>query len=363
MNKRIEAILKMLENSAISGWILDGDRKIIYMNRVMKELFGDLLGQNVSIIYDCGSYEIVDQAEGETSGLSEIIISDVPFRRFSSVVDLGEGGRYRVELFEDISEHKLVYNNMTQALAKLNAETRMAKTIQNSILPVDDTYWNTIAFSALYMPADDLGGDFYDLQKLNDDEYLIYIADVAGHGIQAALLTVFMRERVRTNTGAALAGTGRLLEKLVQDFRALDIDGMMYVTMAICKYKKSRRELQISNAGHNCCPLIIRDDRETEIITVRGMPVCVIADEAVYEEETISMDPGDRLVLFTDGVVEEIDSLTGRSLGTEGVLELAVKYHDFHGGYVARKIMDESARYSLISAKDDRSLVIVDILS
>ena len=215
----------------------------------------------------------------------------------------------------------------------------------------------------MYIPADDLGGDFYDLIRLSEDEYLIYIADVAGHGIQASLLTVFMRERVRANAEIALEGPGKLLSKLTRDYCSLELDYSMYITMAFCKYNKPKRELSISNAGHNCFPLIIRDNGRIETIPTRGMPVSVIADGAEYEEDVVVMRPGDRLILFTDGVVEEVDSATGKPLGPEGVRELAGKYQEYDGSYLARKVMETSNRYALISAKDDRSIVIVDILS
>ena len=363
MSVQKSAIIALLENFTISGWIIDSAQTIVYMNPNMQDLFGDLAGKNTSIIYESSSFEIISEGENENGGSSEVVITDVPFRRMSSKVDLGDEGIFRVELFEDISEEKHVRKTMTKTLAKISSETKMAKTIQNSILPIDDTYWNTIAFSSLYTPADDVGGDFYDVLKLNDDEYLIYIADVAGHGIQASLLTIFMRERVRTNESAALEGTGELLAKLVDDFCMLDIDFSMYVTMAVCKYTKSKKELSISNAGHNCFPLVIRNNRKTEIIPTKGMPICAIADGMSYEEELITMNPGDRLILFTDGIVEEVDSVTGKTFGPEGVRNLAEKHHEYNGSYLARKIMDESSRFALISAKDDRTILVADILS
>ena len=358
MNDRTGAIIKLLENYTISAWIIDASQTIVYMNRLMQDLFGNLEGEKTSIIYENNE----PKAPADRSP-TEVIIADVPFRRTGSVIDFGADGKFEVEFFEDISEQKLVHTNMTQALAKINVETKMAKNIQNSILPIDDTYWDTIAYSSLYVPAGDLSGDFYDLLKLNDDEYLLYIADVSGHGIQASLLTIFMRERVRTHTEAALMGTGALLTKLVKDFVTLDVDRSLYITMAICKYSKSRRELTISNAGHNCSPLIIRDNGRAETIPIRGVPVCVIADGLDYEEEVVSMNPGDRLILFTDGIVEEVDSLKGRAFGPEGVRALAEKYHEYSGDYLVRAIIDESARYALINAKDDRSIVVADILS
>ena len=363
MKTPIEAIVKLVENISISAWIIDDEQNIVYMNDHMIDMFGDLSGKKTSVIYDYVSFEIAEGKENDSDGITEVIIADVPFRRISATADLDEDGKYTLELFEDISEQKLNHMNMKRALTKIYNETKMAKTIQNSILPVDDIYWDTIAFNSQYMPADDLGGDFYDLLKLSDDEFLIYIADVSGHGIQASLLTVFMRERVRTSTEAALAGTGQLLSKLVHDFSSMGIDGMMYITMALCKYTKSKRELSISNAGHNCFPLIIRNNGRTETIPIRGMPVCTLADGMDYDEEIVSMNPGDRLILYTDGIIEERDSATGLSLGADGVRELAEKHHEYSGSFLAKTVMDKAARFALISAKDDRAIVVADILS
>ena len=361
MNIQTGAIISLLERFSISAWILEEGETIVYMNRLMQDLFGDLSGEKASIVYSGENHE--GCPEGDPGAPAEVIIADVPFRRTGSVVDFGNDGRYTIEFFEDISEQKLIHTNMAQALVRLNAETKMARTIQNSILPIDGTYWDTVAYNSLYMPAGELSGDFHDLLKLSEDEYLLYIADVSGHGIQASLLTIFMRERVRTNRAAALEGTGVLLSKLVQDFISLGSDSSLYVTMALCKYIKSKRELLIANAGHNCSPLIIRDNGRSETVPIRGMPVCALADDVEYDEETVSMNPGDRLVLFTDGIVEEVDSAKGRAFGPEGVRSLAEKYHAYSGDYLARAIMDESAKYSLISAKDDRSIAVADILS
>jgi serine phosphatase RsbU (regulator of sigma subunit) len=82
-----------------------------------------------------------------------------------------------------------------------------------------------------------------------------------------------------------------------------------------------------------------------------------------YEEELISMKPGDRLILFTDGIIEEVDSATGKAFGPEGLREIAEKYHEYNGSYLVRKIIDESDRYTLINAKDDRTIIVADILS
>ena len=358
-----EATTKLVENISILAWIIDAEQNIIYMNTLMRDLFGPLSGQKASVIYGESSYEPVISRAGRQDGISEVVIADVHFRRISTTVDLGDEGTFILELFEDISEQRLAHINMKNALAKIYAETKTAKNIQDSILPIDDTYWETIAFSSLYKPADELGGDFYDVIKISDDEYLIYIADVMGHGIQTALITVFMRERVRANSDAALQGTDKLLKCLVHDFNSIDIEGMMYVTMALCKYSKTKRELSISNAGHGCSPLIIRDNGRSEIIPIRGMPICTLASDIDYEEEVVRINPGDRLILYTDGIIEERDSVTGHALGADGVRKLAEEHHAYSGSHLAKVIMNKSAGYAMINAKDDRSIIVADILS
>ena len=359
MNKKINSIAAMLENNTISAWIVDSNQNIVYMNPIMQSLFGDFTGKRTSTVY---SYSEENQTKLGTDGFSEVVISEIPFRCLSSRADL-EGEEFLVEYFEDFSEQKLKDDNQRNSLTKLRAETKIAKTIQNSLLPPDNIYWDTIAFNALYMPADDLGGDFYDLLRLNNNEYVFYIADVSGQGIHAAMLTIFIRERVRSNIKEALAGTGELLSKLVQDFCELNIDSTMYITMVLCKYTKTKCELSISNAGHNCFPLIVRNNGLTETIPTQGIPICMIAEGANYDEEIISLDPGNRLIMFTDGVAGEARNSDGNTFGPECVRALAEKYQKYNGSYLARKIMDEASRCPTFRLNDDRSIIIADILS
>ena len=245
--------------------------------------------------------------------------------------------------------------------AKLKAEIKLAKTIQNSLSPIDDIYWNTIALNSSYIPAEELGGDFYDLLRLNDNEYIIYVADVAGHGIHTAMLAVYMRERVKININAAIEGTGKLLPKLVHDFCKLNLDDTIYITMVLCKYVKSSHELIISNAGHSCFPLIVRKGGRTETIPARGIPICKIAEGENYNEETTGILPGDRLVLFTDGIILGAGGAKD-SFGLEAIKTLAGKYNEYVGNRLAGKIMDESC-CSFVNKKDDRSIIVADILS
>jgi len=186
---------------------------------------------------------------------------------------------------------------------------------------------------------------------------------VSGHGIQASLLTVYMQERVRANSMFATEGLDILLARLVTDFCALELSGSIYLTIVFCKYNRKTRELSIANAGHNCAPLILRDNGRSETVPIKGMPISVIADKEVYAEEIVSLHPGDRILLFTDGVVEEVDPTKKKAYGQEGVRETAERNRNFDGNFLAHAIIEESARFSPLKAKDDRTILVADILA
>ncbi|MDR1816308.1 MAG: SpoIIE family protein phosphatase [Clostridiales Family XIII bacterium] len=338
------------------------------MNEEMQELFGDLTGKKAALVY---GDQVPRDASGNLSqpagdeGFFDVVLADVPFRLSAKDVDLGDEGCFRVEYYEDISETRLLRENLTQELAKVRAETAIAQSIQRSILPADGLHWDALAVNSVYLPADDLGGDFFDVLRITDDTFLLYIADVSGHGIQASLLTVFMQERIRANANekSASEGMAHLLGLLLKEFTELGIDGAIYVTMVLCLYDRRERTLSVANAGHNCAPLIVRDNGRPEVVQVRGMPISVISEPDSYEEEVVIMHPGDRLVLYTDGIVEEVDALTQRAYGHDGVRETAERCHAYDGKYLAHAIAEESAKYSLLTAKDDRTVVVADFLS
>ncbi|MDR1796065.1 MAG: SpoIIE family protein phosphatase [Clostridiales Family XIII bacterium] len=360
----ISAIEKLLVNFTIPAWLLDKNGNILFLNDSMKELFGDLAGQNAALVYGDGvPMDGALSALPGGEGFVEVLLADVPFRLAAVDVDLGGEGSYRVEYYEDISENRLLRENLLAELAKVREETNTAKRIQRSILPADGVYWEALAVNSLYLPADDLGGDFFDVLRVTEDEFLLYVADVSGHGIRASLLTVFMQERVRANAALASGGVNHLLGRLVNEFTALEIDGSIYVTMVVCLYDRGERTLSVANAGHNCAPLIVRDNGRSESVQVRGMPISVITEEDAFEEEIVIMKPGDRLLLYTDGIVEEMDTLTKKTFGPEGVRETAERLHAYDGKFLVHAIVEEAAKYSLLAAKDDRTIVAIDVLS
>jgi sigma-B regulation protein RsbU (phosphoserine phosphatase) len=364
----IEKLLaSMVSATANPVMVLTKERNIIYINEVMKATFGDLVGRNAGILFSDGfmgsekGYDEVVGAGRHNDGVIEIKIADVDYMLIETDLALNESG-YLAVMLEDISEKKNIENKARSHLRRYHTDVEMAGLIQKSILPENNNYWDLIQLNSIYIPAETLSGDAYDIIKLSDDEALIYIADVSGHGIQASLLTMFISEKVRANAEVAKEGLDILLAEILRGYKALGIDARVYMSVLCCKYSRSRGELSIANAGHNCYPLILRGNGRTEEVPVRGMPISAISEEDSFEEEIIGISPGDKLLLYTDGVIEEYNRTTKSVFGAEGVRRVAEANPNFDGAELAQIIITEAAKYAMVAAKDDRTLLVAEMI-
>ncbi|MDR0852005.1 MAG: SpoIIE family protein phosphatase [Clostridiales Family XIII bacterium] len=361
-----EMLSRVAEHLIDPMMLTDADQVIVYQNEIMRDTFGDLTGKPLAFLLGTEAEKIESwiRTPGRSGSwlCTETILADVTYRLHAMRLDADQERQFSAILLRDITEQKVVEDGLATNLQKIRRETAIAKQIQKSILPIDDEYWNSMRLSSLYLPADDLGGDVFDIIQLSEDETLLYIADVAGHGIQASLLTVFIREKIRAEGKLALGGLEKLIAELLNGFLALDIDAILYFSILFCKYNRAKSELSIANAGHNCYPLVIREGGRVEEVPVRGMPISKISDLADYEEEIIGIKSGDRLILYTDGVIEEYSSTEKRMFGAEGVRQTAGAYYKFGGQQLAQKIISEANKYTLGGAKDDRAIIIAEIL-
>jgi sigma-B regulation protein RsbU (phosphoserine phosphatase) len=347
--------------------VLTEERTKLYINDVMKSTFGNLVGKNAGILFSdgfMGSEKGYDEAVGagrHNDGVVEIKIADVDYMLIETGLALN-GSNFLAVMLEDISEKKNIENKARSHLRRYHTDVEMAGLIQKSILPENNNYWNLIQLNSVYIPAETLSGDAYDIIKLSDDEVLIYIADVSGHGIQASLLTMFISEKVRANAETAKVGLDILLAEILRGYKALGIDARVYMSFLCCKYNRSRGELSIANAGHNCYPLILRENGRTEEVPVRGMPISAISEEDSFEEEIIGISPGDKLLLYTDGVIEEYNRTKKSVFGAEGVRRVAEANPNLRGAELAQIIITEAAKYAMVAAKDDRTLLVAEMI-
>jgi len=208
-----------------------------------------------------------------------------------------------VETFRDFSES---YANLERA-----------KQIQTLSLEHDLPRDNRVSFTSFYLPHDMIGGDFFAIRQLDTDNYGFILADVMGHGVAAALHTMELSSLWNRHCHN-LMHPAQFAHLLNQDLSRI-VKDESFATALCGVLNVSQKTVRIASAGGP--PLVIvRSDGQVEQVTAPGLPFGLIADTG-YDERDFSCDPGDCLLMFTDGAVE-INDAAGRMLGAEGLIDI-----------------------------------------
>ncbi len=201
--------------------------------------------------------------------------------------------------------------------ARAEQELNLARRIQRSFLLTRFPELPRIELHALNISSKEVSGDFYDVVPAGDGSYLLAIADVAGKGVPAALLTSMLQASLRTQAGVTLTVSEILanINRLVYG----STEPGQFATFFLARIEEHSLRLSFSNAGHNY-PVVFREQGPREFL-VRGGVVVGILEDAVFEEESVMLRPGDRLVFYTDGVSEAVGP-GGDMFGEERLYEL-----------------------------------------
>lgn len=188
---------------------------------------------------------------------------------------------------------------------RLEREMQLARQIQRTFLPQSLPELPGWELHVLWLTARQVGGDFYDVFELPEGRLGLVIADVADKGMPAALYMTLVRTLLRA-TVKEIASPGLALER-ANDVLVPDAQEGMFVTIFYAMLDPASGELRYANAGHNP-PLWVRwRQRKLERLTRSGMAIGVQLGTSIGEER-LTLEPGDFLVLYTDGVTEAFSS-------------------------------------------------------
>ena len=193
-------------------------------------------------------------------------------------------------------------------LSSIQRDLEIAAKIQHAILPDwKETFQEqSIQFSlaAEMVAAKDVGGDFYDFFRIDEDRVGFVIADVSGKGMPAALFMAVSRTMLKSQ--ALLGGTpGNVLE-VVNDLLCRENVSTLFVTVFYCILNEKTGEVLFSNGGHNL-PYIIRSNGNVEVLPkTTGMGLAIM-EEMNFQTSQFTLNNGDTLYLYTDGVTEAMD--------------------------------------------------------
>jgi sigma-B regulation protein RsbU (phosphoserine phosphatase) len=202
-------------------------------------------------------------------------------------------------------------------LRALRHELGIAASIQQSILPRVPAFpeRNDFDLHASMIPAREVGGDFYDFFLVDADRLGLLIADVSGKGIPAALFMAVSRTLLKATAMEGLP-PDECLEK-VNKRLCLDNDSEMFVTVFYAVLDTRTGAVEYGNAGHNP-PYVLRRSGAVETLERTGNTVLGAIEAAPYHAKSTRLEPGDPLLLFTDGVTEAMDA-SGALFGDEQI--------------------------------------------
>ena len=345
--------------------VMDADHRVIYMNEKMRQEFGHTLGHICYSLLDrsekCDHCVTKETLETGKPGMKNVPIGDKYYNVISSPVSTEGGKKYSIELLSDITEQKKLEDELMKHYEKLKADIEFAKHIQNRALPIDGTYWDALEINSIYAPSEDLGGDLFDVIRLNDSESLIYIADVSGHGITSSLLTIFLRQMVRGRVSDQFVDLKEVLNILQKSYNELGLDKEQYLTILFCVYDKEKQEATFLNAGHNCLPILIKNSGEIQEVDVKGLPVCTLMKKSPHKEVTLPVETGDRIVFYTDGITEACNE-NREAYGTERVLETLRNGVQLDGKALAKKVISDAEVFTQRPATDDMAIIIAKLI-
>lgn len=212
-----------------------------------------------------------------------------------------------------------VHKRLQAAYQQLDQELELARRIQQSFLPQRLPELPGLRFAVKYRPCGRVGGDFYDVFRLDERHLGLYVADAVGHGVPASLLTIFVKTGVRakeiSGQSYRLVPPDEVLQRLNRDLIEQALSDTPFITMAYCLVNHVDGTLQLSRAGHPY-PIHIPADGPPRLWQMEGGLLGVF--ETTYRLQTHQLKRGDKVLLYTDGM--DAAAFADRPVGLPSVL-------------------------------------------
>jgi phosphoserine phosphatase RsbU/P len=256
-------------------------------------------------------------------------------------------------------ENARLFEESRENQARLQDDLETAREIQRQLLPSGAREIPGLDVATAYVPARELGGDFYDLLPYGVGRLAIANGDVSGKGTAAALFGSLAIGLLRELVHESEASAAEMLQQLNDRLLAARLDAR-FVAMQFAIYDAALRELNVANAG-GTLPLLVRNGEVTEI-RVTGMPLGLLP-EAEYDEQTLSLLPGDTVVFASDGIHESMNK-DQEEYGVERLKELLATVVPSDPGYtVAQRIVKATDEHAGVGRPphDDRTLLILRV--
>lgn len=298
-----------------------------------------------------------DEAAAALKRVEAELVVPIGSHAFIAAAPKLSGGGYDVE---DIDFFRSAGDELARGLDRIRmqfeeADFVQAKAIQQTLLPREMPRVAKLDVSGVWHPARAMGGDYYDLIELGETELAVCIGDVAGKGMPAALLMSGLQAAVR----ASASSSPRDLCDRVRRVVVSSLSGGRFVTFFYATIDTAAMRLRWCNAGHNA-PVLARADGSIVRLSEGGPAFSRLFRDQSYEERELPLYPGDRIVLFTDGVSEAGDPAV-ELFGEERIEELVADSGRLTAEELQRTILETARAFGGGEVDDDLTLVAVRI--
>jgi sigma-B regulation protein RsbU (phosphoserine phosphatase) len=230
-------------------------------------------------------------------------------------------------LTEKTAEVHRINKRLQQAYQQIDEELELARRIQRSFLPQTMPDMPPARFAVCYRPCGRVGGDFYDVFRLDEEHLGFYVADAMGHGVPASLLTIFVKKGVRAKEifgqQYRLLAPDEVLQRLNRELLEQALSEHRFITMVYGLLNCRTGAFTFARAGHPH-PLYVPRAGEPVLWQVHGTLLGVF--ETAFVVQRHQLLPGDKLVLYTDGIEPAADGPGGS--GSERLLDSARRHRD-----------------------------------
>ena len=373
-----EIRFRILFESANDAIILIHNDRIISCNRKMLELFR--CSQNEILDHTMLSFSPLTQPSGVFSRDAHkkrmiSALSGAPqfyewryFRRNGETFDVEislnrlefHGDLFLQAIMRDITDRKEVQQALLEN-ARIKRELEIAQEIQQSFLPCHLPNLSGLLTACRCVPADNVGGDYYDFFYPDSNILDVVIADVAGHSIGSALLMTETRSVLHAKV--SFENSPCKLLSSVNDLLYEDLSrAEILLSMSYARLDLNSYTLHYANAGHTRSQLFRSRDGSFEELDADGL-LMGVRKEVYFEEKEIKVEIGDILILHTDGITES-ENMCGEFFGTGQLHEVIAEHRDSSPDEIIKDIFQKISDFTGSKAPaDDMTMVIMKVIS
>ena len=242
-------------------------------------------------------------------------------------------------------------------LEQVEHELQIARSIQQSLLPKVRPQIAGFQVAGWSRTADDTGGDFYDWKRLPDGRWVVFLADVTGHGIGPAILASVCRaySRASLNVRDSLE---TMLKNINHSF-AEDLTPERFATFVAVLCQEGSEQLELLSAGHGPIFVYSSDDQTFTLLEAQALPLGILPDLWEAVPVKLRMKPGDIVILITDGFFEW-ENGSGEQFGTERLAAVVRRFSDREPEVIIAELYDAVLNFAQgTPQQDDLTAVLI----